>query len=201
MSSVVMRATMQMLHETGITVSCFATERLIPALEIQGLINMGSEGISADDYLRWRSRCIKRAQRVMAGETPLPADWVFTWMSVLPDSYKDKCSQKIAAMQGLQWIRLPKYNRIRVDSVEAEIDTITMKFGDVLAHAEPAHDGFYDQSDDITALQQLQNRLFEMAAFIRREIINIEMATGIAPDNLKLSEQSPLTVGGANASA
>lgn len=200
MSSVVIKATLQMLSETGESVSTFATNRLIPALEIQGLINMGSEGVSVEDYIRWRSRCIKRTQRVIAGETPLPADWLITWMAVLPEAYKNKCSQKVAAMQGLQWVRLPKYNRVRVDSIEAEIDDITVKFGDVLAHASPAHDGYYDSSDDTIALKLLQNRLFELVAYIKREIINIEMATGVAPDHLELSEQSPL-LGGSHVAA
>ena len=192
MSSVVIKSTLQMLKETGESVSCFATERLIPALEIQGLVDMGSEGIQVEDYMRWRGRCIKRAQRVIAGETPLPADWIIVWTSVLPSEYRNKCSQKIAAMQGLQWVRLPKYNRVRVDSVEAEIDAITVKFGDVLAHSAPAHDGFYDQKDDKVALKLLQNRLSEMLAYLKREIINIEMATGIAPDHFEIGDSSPL---------
>ncbi|AOO60032.1 hypothetical protein AN237_26130 (plasmid) [Raoultella ornithinolytica] len=195
MSSVVIKATLQMLTETGASVAMFATEKLIPALEIQGLIDMGSEGVSVDEFMRWRSRCIKRAQRVLAGETPMPADWIITWMSVLPELYKMKCSQKIAAMQGLQWVRLPRYNRIRVESVEAEIDTITTKFGEVLASSAPAHDGVYDNTDDKAALKQLQNRLAEMAAYIKREIINIEAATGIAPDYAEMGEHSPLMGG------
>lgn len=195
MSSVVIKATLQMLAETGSSVAVFATETLIPALEIQGLIDMGSEGVRVDEYMRWRSRCIKRAQRVLAGETPMPADWIITWMSVLPELYKNKCSQKIAAMQGLQWVRLPRYNRIRIESVDAEIDSITMKFGEVLASSSPAHDGVYDNNDDKAALKQLQNRLTEMAAYIRREIINIEMATGISPDYVEIGEKSPLSGG------
>lgn len=192
MSSVVIRATQQMLSATGESVSSFATERLIPALEIQGLINMGSEGVQVEDYIRWRNRCIKRAQRVMANETPLPADWIITWISVLPEEFRNKCSQKLAAMQGLQWVRLPKYNRIRVESIEAEIDTITVKFGEVLAHSAPAHDGFYDGNDNKVAVKMLQNRLTEMLAYLKREIMNIEMATGIAPDYFDISEHSPL---------
>ena len=192
MSSVVITSTLQMLKYTGESVSCFATERLIPALEIQGLVDMGSEGIQVEDYMRWRSRCIKRAQRVIAGETPLPADWIIVWMSVLPGEYRNKCSQKIAAMQGLQWVRLPKYNHVRVDSVEAETDAITVKFGDVLAHSAPAHDGYYDKKDDRVAVKMLQNRLSDMLAYLKREIINIEMATGIAPDHFEIGDSSPL---------
>ena len=195
MSSVVIKATLQMFSETGSSIAVFATEKLIPALEIQGLIDMGSEGVRVDEYMRWRSRCIKRAQRILAMETPMPADWIITWISVLPASYKNKCSQKIAAMQGLQWVRLPRYNRVKVESVDAEIDTITMKFSEVLASSSPAHDGVYDNSDDKGALKQLQNRLTEMAAYIRREIINIEMATGISPDYVEIGEKSPLAGG------
>lgn len=195
MSSVVIKATQQMLNATGESVSSFATERLIPALEIHGLIDMGSEGVEVNEYIRWRNRCIKRAQRVMASETPLPADWIITWISVLPEEYRNKCSQKLAAMQGLQWVRLPKYNRIRVESVEAEIDAITVKFGDVLAHSAPAHDGYYDSNDDKVAVKHLQNRLTELMAYLKREVMNIEMATGIAPDYTDLSDRSPLTGG------
>ncbi|MBJ3683723.1 hypothetical protein JGC68_24280, partial [Salmonella enterica subsp. enterica serovar Corvallis] len=53
MSSVVIKATLQMLAETGSSVAVFATETLIPALEIQGLIDMGSEGVRVDEYMRW----------------------------------------------------------------------------------------------------------------------------------------------------
>lgn len=189
-----------MLNDTGESISTFATERLIPALEIHGLIDMGSEGLEIEDYIRWRNRCIKRAQRVLTSETPLPADWITTWISVLPGEYRDKCSQKLAALQGLQWVRLPKYNRIRVESVEAEIDAITMKFGDVLAHSAPAHDGYYDSTDDKVAVKLLQNRLTEMLAYLKREIMNIEAATGIAPDYFDICESSPLN-GSLHASA
>lgn len=192
MSAVVIRATLRMISETGGSVAQFATASLIPALEIQGLVNMGSEGISVPEYMRWRSRCIKRAQRILAGDTVMPADWVFTWMSCLPQEYQLKCSQKLAAMQGLQWVRLPSYNRVRVDSVDAEIDEITVKFGAVLANSEPAQDGVYDGNDDLHAVKQLQNRLYELKAYIAREILNIEMATGIKPDHLQLGALSPL---------
>lgn len=200
MSSVVINATFQMLKTTGESISSFATERLIPALEIQGLIDVGTEGINLQEYIRWRNRSIKRAQRVMAGETPLPADWIITWISVLPEEYRNKSSQKLAAMQGLQWVRLPNYSRIRGGSVEAEIDAITVKFGDVLAHSSPAHDGYYDGNDNKYALKNLQNHLTELMAFLKREVINIEIATGIAPDYFDISESSPLS-GGINAPA
>lgn len=200
MSSVVIKATKQMLLATGESVSSFSTEKLIPALEIHGLVNMGSEGVEISNYIRWRNRCIKRAQRIIAGETPLPADWIIIWLSVLPEEYRNKSAQKLAAMQGLQWIRLPNYSRIRGGSVEAEIDAITVKFGDVLAHSSPAHDGYYDGSDNRYALKSLQNHLTELMAYLKREIINIEIATGIAPDYFDISNQSPL-IGGNNASA
>lgn len=199
MSSVVIKSTLQMMKDTGESVSFFATERLIPALEFRGLVDLGSEGIHLADYMRWRGRCVKRAQRVLAGETPLPADWIVVWMSVLPELYRDRCSQKLAAMQGLQWVRLPTYNRIRagsrVESVEAEIDAITVKFGDVLAHAAPAHDGYYDQQDDKVAVKMLQNRLWEMKEYLLREILNIELATGISPDHFDIGMKSPMVAG------
>lgn len=205
MSSVVIRSTLQMLKETGESVSTFATERLIPALEFQGLVDLGSEGIKLEDFMRWQGRCIKRAQRVLAGETSMPADWIVVWMSVLPELYRDRCSQKLAAMQGLQWVRLPNYNRVRasdrIESVEAEIDAITVKFGDVLAHAAPAHDGYYDQQDDKVSVKLLQNRLWEMKEYLLREIMNIETATGISPDQLDIGVNSPMAIkaGGWNA--
>lgn len=196
MSSVVIKATFQMLASTGESIASFATERLIPALEIQGLIDVGTEGVNLQEYIRWRNRSIKRAQRVMTGETPLPADWIITWISVLPEEFRNKSSQKLAAMQGLQWVRLPHYNLIRAESVEAEIDAITVKFGDVLAHSAPAQDGFYDSSDDTFAVKHLQNRLTELMAYLKREVMNIEIATGIAPDYLDISNLSPLVVAG-----
>lgn len=192
MSSVVIRATLRMINETGGSIAQFSTTRLIPALELQGLVDMGSEGITVPEYMRWRSRCIKRTQRILAGDTTMPADWVLTWISCLPEEYKNKCSQKLAAMQGLQWVRMPKYNRIRVESVDAEIDEITVKFGEVLAYSSPAHDGVYDGNDDQRALKQLQNRLHELSAHLLREIMNIEMATGVKPDHAELSAISPL---------
>ena len=87
---------------------------------------------------------------------------------------------------------MPKYNRIRVESVDAEIDEITVKFGEVLANSSPAHDGVYDGNDDQQALKQLQNRLYELSAHLLREIMNIEMATGVKPDHVELSARSPL---------
>lgn len=192
MSSVVIRATLRMLSETGGSVAQFATNRLIPALELQGLVDMGSEGKTVPEYIRWRSRCIKRVQRMLAGETQMPADWVLTWISCFPEEYKNKCSQKLAAMQGLQWVRMPKYNRVRVESVDAEIDEITVKFGEVLANSSPAHDGVYDGNDDQKALKQLQNHLYELSAHLLREIMNIETATGVKPDHVEMGALSPL---------
>jgi hypothetical protein len=181
-----------MLTQTGESCAHFATERLIPQLEAQGLIDIGTEGVTAETYIRWRSRCIKRTERVITGETPMPADWVITWMSVLSEPYKGKCQQKLAALQDLMWIRLPSYTLHSTKSIEAEIDEITIKFGEVLMHAEPAHNGVYDCHDDKYALSKLQNRLFELCAYIKREIVNIESATGISPDVIQLAAQSPL---------
>ncbi|HDL7944320.1 TPA: hypothetical protein PXP79_001610 [Yersinia enterocolitica] len=192
MSSVVIAATEQMLMQTGESCAHFATERLIPQLEAQGLIEIGTEGVTAETYIRWRSRCIKRTERVITGETSMPADWVITWMSALSEPYKGKCQQKLAALQDLMWIRLPSYTLHSTKSIEAEIDEITRKFGEVLMHAEPAHDGVYDCKDDKHALSKLQNRLFELCAYIKREIGNIESATGISPDVIQLAAQSPL---------
>ncbi|MBA5234787.1 hypothetical protein H2Y56_22150 [Pectobacterium aroidearum] len=192
MSSVVIAATERMLSETGESCAHFATERLIPALEIQNLISTGSDGVTAESYTRWRSRSIKQTERVMTGDVRMPADWVITWISVLTDPYRNDCNIKIAAMQGLVHVRIPQYNVRNVRSVEAELDAITVQFGHVLANAEPAHDGFYDSNDCTTALQRLQNRLFELVTFVRQEITNIESATGIAPDAVALSRISPL---------
>lgn len=195
MSSVVIEATHNMMSQTGESCAHFATARLIPALEIHGLINMGSEGVTVDSYTRWRSRSIKQTERVMSGEVRMPADWVVTWVSALPEPFKTRCHMKLAALQGLSWVRLPKYTRRNAQSVDAEIDSITMKFGEVLANAEPAHDGVYDNNDCKSALQRLQNRLFEVTALLQREIRNIESATGIAPEALIIGRNSPLNGG------
>ncbi|WP_218833036.1 hypothetical protein [Serratia fonticola] len=196
LSSVVIEATQQMLIKTGESCAHFATTRLIPTLEIQGLINIGSAGITADSYTRWRSRSIKQAERVLSGEVRMPADWVITWVSALPEPFRGECQMKLAALQGLLWVRLPKYTRRTVRSVDAELDAITIKFGDVLAAAAPAHDGVYDSNDNQGAVLSLQNRLFELIAFLAREINNIESATGIAPDAIKIGRHSPLNDGG-----
>lgn len=192
MSSVLISATQQMLRETGESCSFFATERLIPSLEVQGLINTTPSHVTAGEYLRWRQRCIKRAQRVLAGDTPMPADWVVTWLAQLSQPYRDKCAQKLAALQGLMQMPLPQRNHARVNAVRAEIDTITQRFGAVLASAAPAHDGVYDKTDCRRELRLLQNRLLDLYQQIGREMANIEAATGIIPDSFTLSSRSPL---------
>ncbi|HGE8284275.1 TPA: hypothetical protein ACGD48_004786 [Serratia marcescens] len=192
MSSVVIAATEQMLSRTGESCAHFATTRLIPALEIQGLINTGTEGVTAESYTRWRNRSIKQTERVMCGDVRMPADWLITWAASLPEPFRSECRIKMAALQGLVFIQVPRYTRRSASSVDAELDAITMKFGDMLAHAEPAHDGVYDNKDCRTAVQALQNRLFELAALVKREINNIEAATGIAPEALMLGRNSPL---------
>lgn len=85
MSSVVIEATEQMLSRTGESCAHFATTRLIPALEIQGLINTGTEGVTAESYTRWRNRSIKQTERVMCGDVRMPADWLITWAAALPE--------------------------------------------------------------------------------------------------------------------
>ena len=195
LSSVVIEATQQMLSQTGESCAHFAINRLIPKLEIEGLINTGTAGITAESYMSWRNRSIKQAERVLNGTVRMPADWVLTWVSALPEPFRGKAQMKMAAMQGLMWVKLPKYTRRAVKSVDAEIDMITVKFGDVLASAEPAHDGVYDGNDSKPALQRLQNNLFELIAHVRREINNIESATGIAPEAIEIARRSPLSEG------
>jgi hypothetical protein len=195
LSSVVIEATQQMLIKTGESCAHFATARLIPTLEIEGLINIGTAGNTAESYTSWRNRSIKQAERVMNGSVRMPADWVFTWISALPEPFRGECQIKVAALQGLLWVRLPKYTRRTVRSVDAELDAITVKFANVLANAEPAHDGVYDRNDNQGAVLSLQNKLFELGAFVAREINNIEAATGIAPDALQIGRHSPLNDG------
>lgn len=195
LSSVVIEATQQMLIKTGESCAHFATARLIPTLEIEGLINIGTAGNTAESYKSWRNRSIKQAERVLNGSVRMPADWVFTWISALPEPFRGECQIKVAALQGLLWVRLPKYTRRTVRSVDAELDAITVKFGDVLANAAPAHDGVYDINDNQGAVLSLQNKLFELGTFVAREINNIEAATGIAPDALQIGRHSPLNDG------
>ncbi|MGI2002018.1 hypothetical protein [Shewanella frigidimarina] len=137
---------------------------------------------SAEDFLRWQKTKCKQIERIIKGESPMPADFVFAWIAALPSNFKVKCMNDVCGAMGTFYTPLsPIGQPSHLREMQSHLSDVSREFADVLQNAKPAMDGVYNSNDGAADMQQLSNELFELIATCFVELGSINRASGVMP--------------------
>lgn len=153
----------------------------------------GSYPANADDFLRWEKSKCKQIERMIKGDTPMPADFVFAWVAALPGGHRAKCMNDICGAMGTFYTPLPAIgSQTKLVEKKARLVDVSREFADVLQRSSPAMDGVYNSCDSNDDLQQLSNELFELVAACFVELGAINRASGVMPSAYESMANSQL---------
>lgn len=175
----------------------FVLDRLIPALEKSDVV-IADDPKDCNAYQKWKGRKCKQVERMIKGETPIPANYVLPWIASLPNKYSKRALVDIAGCIGTVYTPIELMPSAAPGSIRSRLDEISKEFADVLQHAEPAMDGLYDDSDCEHKLQLLSDELYELHAATLNEMSRIFRARGVMPRGHKMMMSSPLFKGDCN---
>lgn len=186
---ILLNITKQWIEKTPATVSKFAAE-LYEKLSDDNLVI--TPPVTADEFTKWQNTALKRITRILDEEMPLPLSWKYYWLSCLPENIKQTALNQMLANSGYMLIALPITQKINVKDETAKIDVISRQFADVIGKSKPAMDGVYDDRDDATEVQLLQDKLMALVAACLREQTVIYNSTGITSKFEQIWANSPL---------
>ena len=143
---------------------------------------LGSHPVTTDDFLRWEKSKCKQIERMIKGDTPIPADFVFAWVAALPGDHRTKCMNDICGAMGTFYTPLSAIGgQTKLAEKKARLTDVSREFADVLQSSQPAMDGVYNADDSESDMQQLSNELFELIATCFVELGAINRASCVMP--------------------
>lgn len=180
LAQIVIRHTRTYLQSSNIRRDEFVKGPLITNLIESGVFESHPE--SAEEFLRWEKTKCKQIERIIKCESPMPADFVFSWVAALPDSYRTKCLNDVCGAMGTFYTPLPSIgHKTEQSEILSNLSNVSREFADVLQHSLPAMDGMYDETDNKNDMQKLSNELLELIAACFVELGSINRASGIMP--------------------
>lgn len=193
LAHIVVYHTHEFLDETKTKLPGFVMDNLLPALQTHGCVVL-DEPDCADGFEKLKSRKCKQIERMIKGDSPLPASFVMAWASALPEPYGKRCTIDMAACLGTVYTPLEIVGGPlpQPKSIRSRLDEISKEFADVLQVAEPAMDGRYDSTDSEEQLQRLADELYELHAATFNELGRIHRARGVMPRAHRMMANSPL---------
>lgn len=196
-AQIVIRHTTAFL-DNSISRDAWVMDSLIPALERSGVIDTcavkPNVAETLEEQVKLRKRKCKQIERMIKGETPLPAVYVLPWISALPDKHRLGCQHDMAAALGTMFTPIEVFEPHPggTRAVRSRLDVLTQEYADVLKVAAAAWDGMYDERDTNEQLQQIADELFELNAATMAEMGRIHLSRGIAPRGYRMMKNSPL---------
>ncbi len=180
LAQIVIRHTLAYLDASHVRRDEFVKTELLNNLIGSGAL--GEEPANAEEFLRWQKTKCKQIERIIKGDSPMPADFAFGWMAALPAEYKTKCLNDVCGAMGTFYTPLsPISEGSKLTDMQASLANVSKEFADVLQHSAPAMDGVYNAADNKADLQQLSNELYELVATTFVELGAINKASGVLP--------------------
>ncbi|GAA03203.1 hypothetical protein [Photobacterium leiognathi] len=191
-AKIVVSHTLAYLDHFNVRRDEFVLNRLIPALEKAGVV-IADDIQCGNSYQKWKGRKCKQVERMIKGETPIPASYVLPWIASLPTKFSKRALVDVAGCIGTVYTPIEIMPTAPTSgAIRSRLDEISKEFADVLQHAEPAMDGSYDDTDCEHALQLLSDELYELHAATLNEMSRIFRARGVLPRGHKMMMNSPL---------
>lgn len=157
----------------------FASERLVPALAANGLIEPVGDQDDVGEWMRFRKAWGMRISRIFHGTQPFPLEWKWVWLSCLPEDYQRAARHELLAMAGCFDVRLPELvGGVSLHATQARIDSVMKEIGDFISASMPAHDGLYDRGEDPAQVDRMLNEAAEAIAALANEMMAISTGTG-----------------------
>tara|TARA_B100001094_G_scaffold333445_1_gene412462 strand:- start:6468 stop:6998 length:531 start_codon:yes stop_codon:yes gene_type:complete len=141
-TDILIKHTQAMFDETSVNLAQFS-ESLFLKLEESGCVVYDNHRQNYQEREKWVKSQMNRFTRIMRGETPLNANFIQTWLTLLLPIYQEKARQEILSFCfGVLDVKIPEVEE-KVLSPPALSDLIR-SFSQVIDAAGPILDGIQD---------------------------------------------------------
>jgi len=165
---IIIEATREWLQNSNYTQAMFATQMLAPKIEQQ-------EPESAEGWEKWHSKLCQRVSVIMTYKQPFPLTWKWAWINALPPEVRAPLDSELAAVSGyLHTLPVIK----GVNAVTANTAMIYNGFSSLVKNSTPAHDGVYDENDELDAANAQIDASLNLIGVLIEEIQRIHAGTG-----------------------
>lgn len=175
---IIIEATREWLQNSNYTQAMFATQMLAPRIQEQ-------EPESSDDWEKWHSRLCQRVSVVMTYKQSFPLQWKWAWLSALPEDIRKPIEYELAAIAGYLHT-MPEIKGAK--TVEANTAEIYTCFSHLVKNSEPAHDGVYDQNDDLDKANNQIDATLNLIQNLVNEVQRVHAGTGATGRIRKISD-------------
>lgn len=187
LSAVVMRHVNDYINQTKIPTELYARDFVIPEL-----IKAGELTEPANDT-KWLKNQSRRLVRYIDGENELSVNWVFPFISSLPNEFQQPLKNEISGMLGSFFVALTAMGpRTQNNETRSHLPQMAKEWGDILIKSNPAMDGVFTPSDDPVEVLHYANEIAECIGILMAELGAIYRATGIEPASVKAYRNSTL---------
>lgn len=168
---IILDITKSWLTSSNETQASFAISHLAPLMQKDAPTN-------ADQYSKWKSNLQKQVSRIMtegadSQRFPLALKWL--WVEALPEYYREECKRRLAAACGYKSV-LPDLSG--ENKIKAQTYKIHTAFSEVIKTSTPAHDGVYDENDDLGDANDLIDANLRLIELLEKENSRIHKGTG-----------------------
>jgi hypothetical protein len=146
-ADIIIKHTQRMFDETSINAAQFS-ERLFGALEQEGLVVYTLSREDSQVYAKWLKSQMNRFTRIMKKETPLNANFIFTWLALMPVAYQESTRQEILRVCfGVLDIKLPSAEPKKGVNLTLSMGHLSRSFSEVMLLAAPLLDDSASSQD------------------------------------------------------
>jgi hypothetical protein len=182
-----MRHVNDYINQTKIPTELYARDFVIPEL-----IKAGELTEPANDT-KWLKNQSRRLVRYIDGENELSVNWVFPFISSLPNEFQQPLKNEISGMLGSFFVALTAMGpRTQNNETRSHLPQMAKEWGDILIKSNPAMDGVFTPSDDPVEVLHYANEIAECIGILMAELGAIYRATGIEPASVKAYRNSTL---------
>lgn len=165
-------------------------EAFIKRVILPTLVKHGFFIEPVDGFQKWEnSKCRNLVRYIYESEdqklTEFKANWIFPWLSSLPEPYKSNAMMELCGMFGSYYAPMTTMGRdceqLNDGAVVATLSDVTKEFGAVLQHSEPVIDGRYDSNDRPEKVQMYVDKIHCLIGKSIVELGKVYQGTGIEP--------------------
>ncbi|GAA0752832.1 hypothetical protein [Sphingomonas trueperi] len=178
----IIAATRDWFENSRESIESFSTTLLIPALEDAGLAEVDRDSVesSANAYTRWRRAASMKVGRIIRGTQPFPLAWKWVWVACLPQHYQLEIRRELMAMAGSLYVPIPSFVAAGDEPTraQAQLHRLAKEFGELLEHAKPGHNGYYDLNDDPRLVDRMMKEAVDLVEVVLCEVAAVSRGTG-----------------------
>jgi hypothetical protein len=177
----IIAATRDWFENSRESIESFATTLLIPALEDAGMADVDHDSVesSAAAYTRWRRAASMKVGRIIRGTQPFPLSWKWVWIGCLPPVYQLEVKRELMAMAGSLYVPIPSFGAGEQPTrAQAQLHRLAKEFGELIEHAKPSHNGYYDLNDDPRQVDRMMKEAVDLVEVVLSEVAALSRGTG-----------------------